>query len=271
MGTCNRSVKTLRKGDVLRSGVTITEVGEGSLSVTAEWKGETFTLTREPDESWQLKSRTELWSDDPEFRTWKMPQVRMWTPPKPRAYKPAKMSPGQEIKFRDLSGEWTAGDIWSDGPYPSTWWVVSDGETVLVSGRKVPAWKYPAGTLYRVADNWRDRIRRAENVRRRGVYPVVQETRKDPGYRREITWRRYVIWHADTECPDAQGKERFDGSGESDGYWHTFRGNPWDAGTIARLIMGLETTGRSPTPFCARCIALDEGMRSQHGPGAVSI
>jgi hypothetical protein len=65
--------------------------------------------------------------------------------------------------------------------------------------------------------NWRDGIRRAENVRRRGVFPVVDSELTSRSWSGPSTTWKNVIWHADPDCPLAAGKDRYDGTGYAHG------------------------------------------------------
>ena len=153
-----------------------------------------------------------------------------WKPPPRKQWAPKPMDPGQPVKWAVYepgrwerpggmpvidqvtggpSGTWResrtysrAGTIWSPGPDgPNTWWAIPDdapAEPVVVRrhGRKF-SFEYREGDLHQDDgwSDWRARIARAENVRRRGLYPVVDENlhlgrllgaRADPGQDRPV-------------------------------------------------------------------------------------
>ena len=212
-----------------------------------------------------------------------------WAPPPRRAYQPGPMDPGQPVTWTwTIGGHWEredgqpvidpvtggptgqwvesvtrtrTGTVWSGGPASAStsWWVVPDDDpanpvVVRRHGRKF-SFERAEGQLYQDdgwAAGWRDEIRRAENVRRRGVYPVVREVIKGSswGYSRgRDTDRKVIEWHADPECPDAAGKDRDDGEGAA-----------WDRGVTVNDVVDVLThrvqTSGTP-PYCKRCIMLE--------------
>ena len=204
-----------------------------------------------------------------------MSKPAMWKPPTRREYKPKEMDPGQVVVWTvRIDAHWTVrpkydaatetfsegigwvdtveyeriGTVWSVATSASSWWVTpedDDPEPVVVR-RAGKSYKhhFPEGTLYQSGEcrNWREGIRRAENVRRRGVYAVID--------RNEQRWNTKTLhWHADQECPAAEGKERWDGqeyAADSD----------WDAWRIADVMVGRVQLA-SPGPFCPRCVLLE--------------
>jgi hypothetical protein len=218
-------------------------------------------------------------------------KITMWKPPPRRDYTPKPMDPGQVVVWTHRTrGYWTVpsrydpeantctpaqgwipaldteriGTIWSDGSSPSTWWVLPDDDMlnpVLVrraGKRHVPEWR--EGDLFQSTegDGWRDAVRRAENVRRHGMYAVVKETYTAPGRMYGPRETRHVIeWHADPQCPHAAGKQRYDGTGEGYGIGWTGPGyETWNAMDATDVLIGRVQLS-SPPPFCPRCIMLE--------------
>lgn len=221
----------------------------------------------------------------------------MWKAPTRREYKPKTMDPGQVIVWTARTsgyyagGVWTPdaawmpavdteriGTIWSEGSAPSTWWVLPDDDqfnpVIVRRAGKKQRGDYREGELFESAEGngWRDAVRRAENVRARGIYPVIEYTEAgsyDYTSRCTRPGTHTVVWHADPGCPDAEGKERFTGDSA-----RNYRGPDyavWTPGDVARALTGLIQVGGSPTPFCARCIMLDASLRSQHSCASVTL
>lgn len=219
----------------------------------------------------------------------------MWRVPPRREFRPKAMDIGQPITWTRTLGGWKpgegwqsrrdvtrAGTIWSEGPYPRSWWVIpDDGRTptavlVRTAGRRDRM--HGEGTLFqdRSGDRWRSRVRRAELIRRRGIFPVVERT--TPGAydyaRRGVGPSEHmVVWHSDPDCPDAAEKlaYREDEGITARGYVNFGTYKPWTAYDVARLIMGLDQIGSSPTPFCARCVAGDPSVAGQGTCAAVTV
>jgi hypothetical protein len=102
------------------------------------------------------------------------------------------------------------------------------------------------------ADRARDAVRRADNVRTRGVYAVVDfESRSALNDEVMQKWHK---WHADPQCPDADGKER-----DSNPY------PAYDVWSVVDILIG-RAHPASPPPFCARCIYLTDPGAT--GPGS---
>jgi hypothetical protein len=135
--------------------------------------------------------------------------------------------------------------------------------TKVITGEgrlRSPADLVREGALYqsREHEGWRDAMRRAENVRRRGVFAVIERT--DPG-RYDYASRRtgpdtYTLrWHADQECPDVMGAPRWDGR-EYAHNSHGPDGARWSAHAMASVLAGVTDYGGS-LPVCARCVLLE--------------
>ena len=151
--------------------------------------------------------------------------------------------------------------MWSVATSASAWWVVPDDEpgnaVVIRRAGKSYRHHWPEGTLYqsREHEGWREAIRRAENVRRRGVFAVIDRTdpgRYDYATRRNTADTHTVIWHTDAECPDAAAKQRWDGQGYVRNS-HGPDGARWSAHAIASVLAGVTEYGTS-LPVCARCV-----------------
>jgi hypothetical protein len=150
------------------------------------------------------------------------------------------------------------GTIWSVATSASSWWVVpedDDPEPVVVRrAGKSHRGEYAEGQLFQSGEcrNWRDGIRRAENVRKHGVYAVVDSeivSRSWSAWSGDSHTRKTLKWHADQECPGAAGKPRWDGheyATESD----------WDTWRIADVMIGRVQLA-SLGPFCPRCVMLE--------------
>jgi hypothetical protein len=166
------------------------------------------------------------------------------------------------------STETVIGEIWADGPYPSTWWVIPDGDgsqdPVIVkrAGKRDGFGHGGEGSLYQPhsypAGHWSRMIRAAENVRQRGgVYAVVDEERMGwtGGQYGSPVPEKVLRWHADPGCPDAAGKPRDDGKGYAT--WRTSAHHgPWTVHTVVDVLIGrIDMHGSKP--FCPRCVLLE--------------
>lgn len=224
-----------------------------------------------------------------------MSTTGMWKPPPRRDYNPKPMDPGQVIVWTyRIEGHWTVrpsrdadtgaftegegwipsvkteriGIIWSEGSSPSTWWVLPDDDMlnpVLVrrAGKRAD-YGFKEGDLFqsREGEGWREAIRRAENVRKRGIYAVVQETYTVPLSYGSRETHQPLMWHADPGCPDAAGKERDDGKDGHEGYRidryapTDAGGGIWDVNSVTDVLTGRVHLS-SPPPFCSRCVMLE--------------
>jgi hypothetical protein len=220
-----------------------------------------------------------------------MSKPQMWKAPARREYKPKDMDPGQVIVWSvTIPGYWTIpahmdgdtytgpagtwipedryeriGTIWSVATSPNSWWVTPDddmGNPVVVrrQGKKFSLDRRE-GELYETREHlgWRDALRRAENVRKRGIFAVVEGERQPWGYSRYDYGKRemdkVISWHADTDCPLAEGKPRDDGSGYSPDRSGPGYGD-WNALTAADVLIG-RTNHQVPSSFCKHCIMLE--------------
>ena len=153
------------------------------------------------------------------------------------------------------------GRIWSDGPRGTSWWVNPDDEpaspVVVRRHGKSFSFERAEGQLYEETgwQGWREEIRRAENVRRRGLYPVVTETFTSSGYYSPRDPHKVVRWHADPQCPDAAGLEPDDGKGAAYGRDGN-DGKPWTPLTATDALTGRVSYG-GELPFCKHCIMLE--------------
>jgi hypothetical protein len=212
----------------------------------------------------------------------------MWRPPPRRAYQPKLMDPGQVVVWRVRvdghyavpphfeDGEYRGGTgwveaseyerigtVWSQATSASSWWVVPEDEDPdpVVVRRAGKSYKhhFPEGMLYQSGEcaGWRDAIRRAEHVRRHGLYAVVTQTEKgsyDHWSRRQRPDTRFVSWHSDPECPSAARYERWDGEGFA---YHSTGpdGETWTPATAADVLVGRVQYASDP-PFCGQCVML---------------
>jgi len=217
------------------------------------------------------------------------PNRTMWKPPARRQYTPKPMDPGQRVTWhvridghhavppRMVGGQYRGGTgwvdateftrtgtIWSVATSATSWWAVPDDEpgNAVIVRRAGKSYRHhwPEGTLYqtREHENWRDAVRRAENVRRHGVFAVIERTdpgRYDYGYRRNVPDTHTLRWHTGQNCPDAAGMPRWDGRG----HVHNSSGpgyEPWSALLFADVLIGRIEYGGS-LPVCARCVLFE--------------
>ena len=214
-----------------------------------------------------------------------MSKRAMWKTPTRREFKPKPMDPGEVVVWTvRIDAHWTVpprydsdtqtftegigwvdtveyeriGTIWSQATSASSWWVVPDDDdpspVVVRRAGKSHRGQWAEGDLFQSGEcaGWRDGIRRAENVRRRGVYAVVDSEIVSRSY---SAWSSYsqtrttLKWHTDPECPAADGYDRWDGQAyayESD----------WDVWRIADVLVGRVHLS-SPPPFCPHCVMLE--------------
>jgi len=225
-----------------------------------------------------------------------MSTVTMWKPPLRREYAPKPMDPGQVIVWTvRIPARWTVpprydseagtftegigwtealeyeriGTVWSAATSASSWWAVPDddeGNPVVVrraGKREATGWR-PEGTLYESGEcaGWRDGIRRAENVRRRGIYAVVHETYTVPRTYGSREAHEPLMWHCDPDCREAEGRERDDGKDGHAGYRinrhapSAAGGGAWTVNTVTDVLVG-RVHLTSPAPFCPRCVMLE--------------
>lgn len=202
-------------------------------------------------------------------------KVEMWRPPARREYAPKPMDAGQPVTWTvKVDGRWTipahmdgdvyhgpsgeyikpysytrTGTVWSVATSASCWWVVPDDDPrnpVIVRrhGKKFSL-DCREGELYqtREHDGWRDSIRRAENVRRHSVFAVVNREYESRSWMGRGTPWKDIAWHADPQCPAAEGKPRDDSS-------------EWDVPAIVDVLTG-RVNHQVPSSFCKHCIMLE--------------
>jgi hypothetical protein len=215
----------------------------------------------------------------------------MWKPPARREYQPKPMDPGQRVAwsvtipgrwerpgymdgdvYRGPSGKWIEdvtytreGTVWSVATSASCWWVVPDdapGNAVVVRRAGKSQHSHREGELFqtREGEGWREGIRRAENVRRRGVYAVVDREDTSRSWAGPGTTWKTLTWHADPGCPQAAGKPRDDGTGCA----HNRQGpglGQWDVHSVVDVLTGRAQLS-SPPPFCGVCIMLEDAAEA---------
>lgn len=203
-------------------------------------------------------------------------KVPTWKAPSRREFNPRPMDPGQPVTWTvKVDGRWTiparmegdvyhgpsgqyiepysytrTGTVWSVATSASCWWVVPDDDphnpvTVRRHGKKFSL-DHREGELHQTREHegWRENIRRAENVRRRGVFAVVDSEHASRSWMgRGETWKN-VMWHADQDCPAAEGKPRDDDS-------------EWDVHAIVDVLVG-RVNRQVPSSFCKHCIMLED-------------
>jgi hypothetical protein len=196
----------------------------------------------------------------------------MWKPPARREYRPKAMDPGQPVTWIvKVDGRWTipahmdgdvyhgpsgeyiepcsytrTGTVWSVATSASCWWVTPDDDPaspVIVRrhGKKFSL-DCREGELYQTREHegWRENIRRAENVRRRGVYAVVNREYESRSWTGRGTPWKDIAWHADPQCPAAEGSPE------------------WDVHTAVDVLTG-RVNRQVPSSFCKTCIMLEAG------------
>jgi hypothetical protein len=186
------------------------------------------------------------------------------------------MDPGQPVTWTvNVEGRWTeparfdgdvyrgpsgqyikpysytrTGTVWSMATSASCWWVVPDDDLrnpVIVRrhGKKFSL-DHHEGDLHQTREHegWHEAIRRAENVRRRGVYAVVDSEYTSRSWSGPGTTWKNVAWHTDQDCPAADGKPRDDST-------------EWDVHAIVDVLTG-RVNRQVPSSFCQHCIMLED-------------
>jgi hypothetical protein len=210
----------------------------------------------------------------------------MWKVPPRREYNPKPMDPGQRITwtvtipgrhehpgymdgdtYHGPAGKWIEavtctreGVIWSVATSASSWWVTPDDDPagpVVVRRAGKSQHQYREGQLFQSGEcaGWRDGIRRAENVRRRGIFAVVDSEYTTRSWSGPGTVWKTLTWHCDPDCPAAAGKPRDDGDGCAHGRSGPGYGD-WDVHSVADVLIGRVHLA-SPPPFCGACIMLE--------------
>jgi hypothetical protein len=220
-----------------------------------------------------------------------------WSPPRPISeYKPKRMDPGQRAEWVKVteahhenpgyladdgtyvppSGEWVpetrqarTGVIWSVADTASAWWVQPDEDPAhpvyVKRAGKRDRWHYHEGELYEVpgtAEAARTSAIRAETIRKRGIFPVVDSQSADYGsYHAAGTNRIYLAWHSDPQCPRAAGKDRYDPDSRPQGIVYGYQpegravrplGQPrWTVLDVADALISGE---QPPGCLCPQCI-----------------
>jgi hypothetical protein len=220
-----------------------------------------------------------------------------WSPPRPASqYKPKPMDPGQRAEWVTVteahhenpgylpddgtyvppSGAWVpetrqarTGVIWSVADTASAWWVQPDedpGHPVYVKrAGKRDGSHYQEGELYEVpgtAEAARTNAMRAEAIRKRGIFPVIDsQSASHGGYHPAGTNRIYLAWHSDPQCPRTAGKDRYDPDSRPQGivYGYQPEGRAvrplgqlrWTVLDVADALVSGE---QPPSCLCAQCI-----------------
>jgi hypothetical protein len=220
-----------------------------------------------------------------------------WSPPRPASeYKPEPMDPGQRAEWVKVteahhenpgyladdgtyvppSGAWMpqtrqarTGVIWSVADTASAWWVQPDeapAHPVYVKrAGKRDRWHYHEGELYEVpgtAEVARTSAIRAETIRKRGIFPVIDSQSADYGsYHPAGTNRIHLAWHSDPKCPRAAGKNRYDPDSRPQGIVYGYQpegravrplGQPrWTVLDVADALVSGE---QPPSCLCQQCI-----------------
>ncbi len=221
-----------------------------------------------------------------------------WKAPRPaREYTPKPMDPGQHAEWVKVteghrenlgylaedgtyvpaSGAWVeetrqarTGVIWSVADTASAWWVQPDDDPMhpVYVKRTGKGWRdrtYGEGTLYEVpgvAEAARTNIRRAEAIRKRGIFPVIDMQSSDYGsYHSPGTTHIFVVWHSDSQCPRAAGKDHYDPDNRPQGIVYGYQPEGrgvrslvqprWTVLDIADTLLSGE---QAPSCLCPDCI-----------------
>lgn len=220
-----------------------------------------------------------------------------WRPPRPvTEYTPKPMDAGQRTEWVKVteghrehpghltddgtyvgpSGAWIeesrqtrTGVIWSVADTASAWWVLPDDDPArpVYVKRAGKSWRdrtYGEGALYEMpgaAEAARTSALRAEIIRARGIFPVIDS--QSSGYGR-TTWgtsHLYLKWHSDPKCPRAAGKDRYDPGNRPEGIVYGYQpeghgirslGQPrWTVTDVADVLVSGE---QAPSCLCPDCI-----------------
>jgi hypothetical protein len=220
-----------------------------------------------------------------------------WSPPRPASgYNSKPMDPGQRAEWVKVteghhenpgyladdgtyvppSGGWVSetrqartGVIWSVADTASAWWVQPDEDPAhpvyVKRAGKRDRWHYHEGELYEVpgaAEAARTSAIRAEAIRKRGIFPVIDSQSAGHGsYHPAGTTHIYLTWHSDPQCPLAAGKERYDPDNRPQGivYGHQPEGRAvrplgqprWTVLDVADALVSGE---QPPSCLCPECI-----------------
>ena len=222
-----------------------------------------------------------------------------WARPRPvTEYKPKPMDPGQRVQWvRVIKGHWEGrtyieatdttpprfeggtwmeetretrtGVIWSVADTASAWWVQPDDDPAhpvyVKRAGKREHYEHGERSLYEVpgaAEAARANVLRAEAIRTRGIFPVIDSqsacygTRYSPG-----TSYIFLIWHSDPHCPRAVGKDGYDPGDHPSGIVYGYRPEGravrslgqacWTAWDVADALVSPE---QAPSCLCPDCI-----------------
>jgi hypothetical protein len=222
-----------------------------------------------------------------------------WTRPRPvTEYKPKPMDPGQRVQWtRVIEGHWEGrtyieatdtspprfeggtwveetretrtGVIWSVADTASAWWIQPDDDParpvyVRRAGKR-ERYEHDEGALYEapgVAEAARASLLRAEAIRKRGIFPVIDSQSASYGTRYSPrTSHIFLAWHSDPQCPRAAGKDRYDPDDGPQGtvYGYQPEGRAvrslgqarWTALDVAQTLISGE---QAPSCLCPDCI-----------------
>lgn len=238
---------------------------------------------------------------------------RPWTRPRPvTEYKPKPMDPGQRVQWvRVIKGHWESrtyieatdttpprfeggtwveetretrtGVIWSVADTASAWWIQPDDDLahpvyVRRAGKR-ERYEHDEGTLYEapgVAEAARANLLRAEAIRKRGIFPVIDS--QSSGYGASSWGARhiYLTWHSDPQCPRAADKDRYDPDDRPQATVYGYRPegravrclgqSRWTALDVADALVSPE---QAPSCLCPDCIVNLDISRTA-GPAAAT-
>lgn len=156
------------------------------------------------------------------------------------------MKSGDRIEYQETGdGDYRVrtGEVWSDGPVPSSVWVIPDGGPCAVAVRVPTRAQEQRGDRPRAMPEYpaawqRDTVRRCDNVRRSDA---VYLTRRPIG-RCGSTVTYECVQHVGPDCPSAVSLER--------------DASPYSVGDLIDILL-LRRNHHASVKLCQRCVYLD--------------
>jgi hypothetical protein len=234
--------------------------------------------------------------------------LKLWRPPRPaKSYQPKPMDPGPQVEWdkvtpahwdgRDWAdpsaspGNWVeevretrTGVIWSVADTASAWWIQPDDDPahpvyVRRAGKRDRYNGRSEGSLYEEpgrSEAARANVLRGEEVRKRGIFPVIDSQRSEYGARSRRTSHIYISWHSDVDCPRAAGKGSYDPNDRPQGVVIGYLPSTWGIRGLGQkrwtaldVAYVLNSDVQPPGELCPECITgLDvDGLAESAGTG----